>query len=183
MMKRCLAIAVPFILLAGCGGGHDTEKASDEVPLRAQAARYSSELPMNELMAHVMQYSADGIWSHQGVIIDRDGEHSLFPENDDEWEEAESASLTLAELTNILLLPERRMDGKEWDQTVDGVRTVALSAAKAAEKHDVAAFHAAGAALDAACEACHQIYSPGGQAGNRLPSSKSGGPADGRTAV
>lgn len=179
-MKRHLATVVPIILLAACGGGHDAEKASREVASSAVTQRYSTELPMNELMAHVMQYSADGIWSHQGVIIDRDGEHSLFPKDDEEWEQAESASLTLAELTNVLLLPDRRMDGKQWGQSVDGVRKVALSAAKAAEKHDVTAFHAAGEALDAACEACHKIYSPGGQPGGPLATPKADGPAHGR---
>jgi hypothetical protein len=93
-------------------------------------------------------------------VIDAKGEHSLFPTNNEEWEKAESAALTLAEVTNTLLVPGRRVPEAEWDKAVAEVRKIAIQAAKAAEKHDKDAFFAAGEKLDAACDGCHARYDP-----------------------
>jgi hypothetical protein len=123
-------------------------------------ATYDTSLPLKEFMGHVMQHAGDGIWARQGTIIDERGEHDLFPKNDREWENAESASLLLAELTNVLLLPGRRIDEPQWTQAAARVRAVARRAAAAAENKDRDAFFAAGGELDAACESCHVRYIP-----------------------
>lgn len=117
-------------------------------------------LPMKEVMGHVFQFAADGVWKWQGYITDAQGERSLFPKTDEEWEQAESAGLTLAELTNVLLLPRRRVDDPRWTRAVADVRAIALRAAKAAEARDEEAFFTAGGDLDAACESCHQAFAP-----------------------
>jgi hypothetical protein len=123
-------------------------------------APYTTKLPLNEFMPHVMQYAGDGIWKRQGYIIDKDGERSLFPKNDQEWEDAESASLALAEMTNVLLIPGRRVPDPKWDAAVLEVRKVAMQAAAAAEKKDPDAFFEAGGALDEACDVCHVQFDP-----------------------
>jgi hypothetical protein len=127
---------------------------------KGDTAAYHTALPLNEFMPHVMQYAGDGIWKRQGYIVDEQGERSLFPKNDQEWEDAESASLALAEMTNVLLIPGRRVPEPDWDKAVAGVRTVAIKAAHAAEKKDPDAFFAAGGELDEACDACHLKYDP-----------------------
>jgi hypothetical protein len=139
--------------------------APAEIAARAAAgkgdtAEYYTALPLKEFMPHVMQYAGDGIWKRQGYVIDEKGEHSLFPKNDEEWEEAESASLALAEMTNVLLIPGRRVPEAGWDNAVASVRAVALKAAQAAEKKDADAFFAAGGELDTACDECHLKYDP-----------------------
>jgi hypothetical protein len=123
-------------------------------------APYTTKLPLNEFMPHVMQYAGDGIWKRQGYIIDKNGERSLFPKNDEEWEDAESASLALAEMTNVLLIPGRRVPDPKWDAAVLEVRKVAMQAAAAAEKKDPNAFFEAGGALDEACDVCHVQFDP-----------------------
>jgi len=123
-------------------------------------APYYASLPLNELMPHVMQYAGEGIWKRQGYIVNETGEHSLFPKNDEEWEEAESGARTLAEVTNTLLIPGRRVPEADWDNAVIAVRTVALKAAAAAEKHDQKSWFALGGELDEACDACHIKYDP-----------------------
>jgi hypothetical protein len=127
---------------------------------KADAAPYYTQLPLNEFMPHVMQYAGDGIWKRQGFITDHTGEHSLFPKNDEEWEQAESAARTLAEITNVLLIPGRRVPDPDWDKAAIGVRTVALRAADAAEKKDKDAFFKAGGDLDVACDVCHRKFDP-----------------------
>ncbi len=161
MTTRITAALVP-LAAAACSPGAPGGNATPAVPA-AQAsdtAPYYASLPLNELMPHVMQYVGDGIWKRQGYRTDRTGEHSLFPRNDQEWEDAESAGRTLAEVSNTLLVPGRRIPEPGWDNAVVHVRTVALKAAAAAEKHDKDAFFAAGSELDEACDDCHVRYDP-----------------------
>jgi len=165
-MKAGLAGAiVAGLLVAGCSG--KTPDTSNSAAAAAPAetktvdnAPYYASLPLKELMPHVMQYAGDGIWKRQGYIVNATGEHSLFPKNDEEWEEAESGARTLAEVTNTMLVPGRRIPEADWDNAVLAVRKAALKAAGAAEKHDKEAWFAAGAELDEACDVCHVKYDP-----------------------
>ncbi|MGI4880404.1 MAG: hypothetical protein ACRYG4_23300 [Janthinobacterium lividum] len=173
-----IGAAAMLLALAACGKpGGTADQAGKIVPATATAANavapavkatlnasdnapFHAEMPLSEFMPHVMQYAGDGIWKRQGWYTDKTGEHSLFPKNDREWEDAESGARTLAEVTNLLLLPGRRVVAPEWDNAVAVVRTVALRAAAAAEKHDETAFFAAGGDLDEACDVCHIRYDP-----------------------
>lgn len=161
-MRRSAAFALLFVL-AGCGGSSASNEQGAPAPTAKTIggeAPFDAGLSMQELMAHVVQYSAEGIWERQGFEVDAKGEHSLFPKDDAEWEKAEGAALTLAEVTNTLLVPGRRVPEAEWDKAVVEVRRIAREAAKAAEKHDKEAFFAAGEKLDAACDGCHARYDP-----------------------
>jgi len=165
-MKIGFASAIlPAVLMAGCSGAAPdaSNNSTAAAPARtgtADNAPYYASLPVNELMPHVMQYAGDGIWKRQGYIVNATGEHSLFPKNDEEWEDAESGARTLAEVTNTLLVPGRRVPEADWDNAVIAVRTVALKAAAAAEKHDEKSWFAAGSELDEACDSCHIKYDP-----------------------
>jgi hypothetical protein len=86
---------------------------------------------------------------------------SLFPRDAAEWKEAENASLLLAETTNILLIPGRRVNEQTWSDAVAGVRVTALKLAASARKKDQNAFMEAGSELNDACYACHKRYAPG----------------------
>ncbi|WP_404711635.1 hypothetical protein [Sphingomonas sp. MMS24-J13] len=130
-------------------------------------APYYLKLQLKEFMPHVMQYAGDGIWKRQGFITDKTGEHSLFPKNDREWEDAESAARTLAEVTNVLLIPGRRVPDPNWDKAVLEVRKVALQAADAAERKDQDAWFKAGSDLDEACNVCHKQFDPTFKPGGR----------------
>ena len=123
-------------------------------------APYDTKLPLAEFMPHVMQHAGDGVWKWQGYVSDKNGSRSLFPKNEKEWEEAESGALSLAQITNVLLIPGRRVPDPNWDKAVLSVRRVALKAASAAEKHDEEAFFAAGGELDEACDECHVRFDP-----------------------
>jgi len=127
---------------------------------QGDAAPYYTDLQLAEFMPHVMQYAADGIWKRQGYVYDRAGLRSLFPKSDEEWEEAESGARTLAEITNVLLIPGRRVPDPRWDEAALGVRRVALQAADAAERKNPDAWFKAGGDLDEACDACHEKFDP-----------------------
>lgn len=151
------------VCLAACFGSVQSLAADQPktppakaAPAKATADRPAIDLPMKEFMGHVIAYSAHNIWNKQGWITDKSGERSLFPANDEEWEDAESASLTLSELIGLLLQPGRRINVPGWDSSALLVRKLALESANAAEKHDEAAFMKIGTELNDACAACHR---------------------------
>ena len=142
------------------GPAREADRTARPTPKAGDDAPYATDLPMSEFMPHVMQYAGDAIWKRQGYVNDKTGLHSLYPKNDREWEDAESGARTLAEITNVLLIPGRRVSDPRWDSAVLAVRAVALRAADAAERHDEDAFFAAGGDLDEACDACHLKFDP-----------------------
>ncbi|BAK67048.1 hypothetical protein SLG_23730 [Sphingobium sp. SYK-6] len=174
-MRWTALIPAATLLLCACDGLQDSEEgmrgadyATEESNLAFMEDVPADALPpdtldlsMQEVMAHVFQFSADAIWKWQGYVTDKDGERSLFPKTDAEWDQAESAGLALAELTNILLLPGRRVDDPRWAKAVADVRAAALRAARAAEDRNEDAFFDAGGRLDTACESCHLAFAPG----------------------
>ncbi len=65
------------------------------------------------------------------------------------------------EITNILLLPGRRVDEQRWADDVVAVRNSALKLAGLARKKDEIGYMEAGSELNEACYACHKHYAPG----------------------
>jgi hypothetical protein len=149
--SKRLALAAALLAglaAAGCdlGGGNETEA---EPPI-----------PMQEFMAHVVNYSAANLWKWQGWTQGPEGETSLFPKTDEEWEMAEGAALTLSELSNLLLLPGRRLEDDKWEPYVLAMRKAAGDAAAAAEQHNPDALFEAAGRLQESCAACHYHYAP-----------------------
>lgn len=160
MTRAFRTLILTAMALSGCSEHQAADKPVVENKAEAGEPVFYTKLPTKEFMLHVMQYSGDGIWKRQGWVSNASGDHSLFPKNDGEWEDAESASLALAEMTNVLLIPGRRVEEPAWDEAVKRVRSVALEAAAAAEKRDPSAFLKAGGDLDVACDSCHERYDP-----------------------
>lgn len=121
-------------------------------------APYLTDLPMRPWMQRVMQTAADNVWAWQGYVSDEKGFRDLFPKNDEEWKKAENASLLLADVTNNVLIPGRRIDEPEWDKAALNVRAIALKAAAAANRKDQAGYEKATGQLYDACQACHVRY-------------------------
>jgi hypothetical protein len=166
-MRASNGVLIAALALAACGPKASTGNAAAPTPAAASASDEGghlpadfARLPMKEFMGHVMQFTANQFWKWQGFINDEKGERSLYPKTDEEWEEAESGALTLAEMTNVLLMPGRRIDDPRWDKAVAGVRALALQGAQAAEKHDKDGLFKVGGALDEACDDCHKQFIP-----------------------
>ena len=141
-----------FLLVTGCSKTQD--KPVDSTP-------YDTSLPMKRYMADVMQHAAQDIYRRQGYISDATGSHSLFPKTDAEWNDARNAGLVVAEMTNELLIPGRRVDESDWYKGVAVVRAAGLQVAAAAAKKGQDAFLDAAGKLDEACQVCHARYAPG----------------------
>src|SRR5262249_39488501 len=82
---------------------------------------FQPHVDMKTFMEHVLTPAAQIIWSVNGSMIDKDGEHELSPKTDDDWERVVSGAATLAETTNALMIPQRVRDA-EWNSYVKKLR-------------------------------------------------------------
>ena len=101
--------------------------------------------------------AAKKIWTASGWIVNATGKHDLTPQTDEQWEEVVTGAATLAEATNALMIPQRRLD-PAWNGFVQNLRAAAEQAYQAAEKHDARAIADVAEHLDDICSACHQYY-------------------------
>lgn len=148
MQARLSLFALALALaLAGCA---DQAASDDE--------RFYTDQTMHDFMNKAMQPAAEGIWNRTGYLTNDDGFQTLFPQNAAEWQEAEHASLILAELSNVLEIPGREVDEREWHGAVEAVRITSLAAAEAARRQNEDDFMQASLALNNACLSCHERY-------------------------
>jgi len=156
-MIRLSAGLVLAASLAACSPNSET--AAPAGAATPDTGQYKAALPMKELMAHVVDHAADGIWLAQGWLIDAEGTHELFPTTDDGWRYASNAAVTLAEVSNLLLLPGRPMDDdRRWIDSTHHLYEAAMLAHEMAEARDKEAFFKAGSAIYEACTECHEHY-------------------------
>ena len=152
-----LASALIGGALSGCAPSTEPQK-EDTAPAAGAEGAYRTELSMAELMAHVLDHAADGVWLNQGWVVDDKGERELFPTTEAGWLAAENSAATVAETANLLLLPGRRVDDEHWTDHAHALHHASLEAMKAAEARDKQAFFDAGGAMYVACRDCHQEY-------------------------
>lgn len=169
MLRLAVGTALALALIASCSKPETTPAATagnSAIPTSGavKAEDFNSKLPVKELMAHVIDYNAFGIWHNQGWDIDSEGTHELFPQTDEGWHNAESAAITLAEASNLLLLPGRPQDdNRAWVDYAHALRETAMKAQAAAEKRDKQAFFDAGGEIYQVCTDCHNRYIVGAE--------------------
>lgn len=142
-MRGALALAMVAVL-AGCSG----------------PPPYKTEMPMKELMGHVIDPAADMIWTASGYEITEAGERELFPTTEDGWLAVENGATIVAESANLLMLPGRAVDDGEWMKLAARMADEAMVAKAAAQAKDKDKLFAAGGALYQSCLACHEKYVP-----------------------
>lgn len=163
----CALVAAITLGLAACGGDGGENDAASAAPAGstpgegmggATLADFRTSLNLQELMAHVIDYNAFEVWHRQGWIIG-DTVVELFPTDDDGWIAAENAARTVAEASNLLLLPGRPLDDdRAWVDFAHQLHDAAMLAGDMAEKKDKDAFFNAGTDMYRACRGCHQRY-------------------------
>jgi len=119
-----------------------------------------SQLPIKEFMGHVFQRNAEQVWGWTAEEVDVRGTHSSRPVTEQDWENAESDALSLAELTYALEGSVNRINAPDWRAHIARVREVANASAHAAEAHDYPALQKAGDDLNEACVSCHMRFAP-----------------------
>ena len=143
---RCAIALAMLVMLAGC---------SREAP-----PPYRIEMPLKEIMGHVVDPASDMIWTASGYEITEAGERELFPTTEDGWLAVENGATIVAESANLLMLPGRALDDGEWMTLASRMADEALVAKAAAQAKDKDKLFAAGASLYESCVACHDKYIP-----------------------
>jgi hypothetical protein len=157
MTIRIRSIAITAVLFCGialtsCGAGSpDDGAANGQSGLVLQANT-------TQLMNWILDVQADIVWAAGGTIITEQGEQQMIPETDDEWNALRNAAATVAEATNLLLLPPHKRDDHDWVAMTRKVVEKANDCVVAAEAKDIDALFTAGSDMYLACTACHAKY-------------------------
>jgi hypothetical protein len=153
---RQIGLVVAALALAGCG----SRSAKDTNAYAGEQKVAGSELNLQEFMTHVIQHNAKEVWKWQAEVIDKDGTRDTYPKTDEEWEKAESAALTLVELTKPLDGIGAGAQNPDWLKRVAALRAAAQAAAKTAEAKQLDGFIAGGDSINEACLSCHYAFAP-----------------------
>lgn len=152
-MKRIITAAACVALLAACSQQRPAPKAE------AAAAKFNTNLAMDEFMGHVVDPASFQYWEGSGTEVTAKGARDLSPTTEEGWEKLENAAAVLIEAGNALQLPGRaRAPEADWYRHAQVLTDRAVAAKAAAEKHDKEAVFKAGAALYEECTACHEQY-------------------------
>jgi hypothetical protein len=152
--------------------------AAPEIPFQPDAS-------IQDLMENVVDHNADILWESVAVISSEKGVEERQPRTDEEWATVRAAAVTLAEATNLLMIPGRKVAhaGKVLqDSEVEGIlkaeqiqalidgdhskfaskamalHAAALAALEAIDAKDHNKLSDVGGAIDEACEQCHTTY-------------------------
>ena len=132
------------LVLASCGGPAPP-------PLRLHA-------DVKQIMAAVVDPSADIVWESVGTIVTAEGTEEIRPRDDEEWTRVAQAAWVLTESANSLMIGNRPRDTDDWMRFAQELSDTGLRAARAAETHDAEALFTAGSDVYLACTACHDRY-------------------------
>lgn len=172
----CLALG-----LAACSQNQAPPPAAAAAP----AIPFQPDASIQDLMQNVVDHNADILWESVAVISSEKGIEEHMPRTDEEWAAVRSAAVTLAEATNLLMIPGRKVahEGKVLqDSDVEGIlkaeqiqglidadhskfaskamalHAAALAALQAIDAKDHNKLSDVGGAIDEACEQCHTTY-------------------------
>ena len=143
------------LLLAACA-----EPVEEGSAQGASGMNFDTTLTMQELMLHVLEPAADGLWSTAGWVEDREGYRELYPTTEEGWEHVVASAATVAESGNLLALPGRAFDNDAWMVYAEGLTAAGFRAMAAASTRNKEDLFQAGADIYSVCSACHQAYDP-----------------------
>ena len=113
---------------------------------------------IHDVMAHLLTPASEKIWNASGSIITKEGELSLAPTNQEEWNEVIFGAKVIMESTFILNRPDRAKGREDWVRFSELLEPIGKRALKAAQNKDSEKLFVVGADLYQACVACHNVY-------------------------
>jgi hypothetical protein len=141
------------VVLTACG----------EPRVEQPKVEFQTKLTTLEVMAHVVDPAAWGLWGRAGTVTNEEGETSLTPDTEEEWAAAENEAAIVAEAGNLLQLPSRirvleEDDNGDWPKFAQQLSQSALEVLAATEQRDPDLMFETGGRLYEACVACHEKY-------------------------
>jgi hypothetical protein len=121
---------------------------------------FDTTTSVKDLMANVVDPTADGVWDQFGTVYTKDGAFEKAPANDADWNDVKAKAITLVEIGNLLMLPARSGGNDEWIKKAQALITQSQRAIRAAEAHDKEASFNIGADIYETCVNCHKQFDP-----------------------
>ena len=146
MRQISALLPAALLLIAGC--------AAEPPPGPPLDMRHTTQ----ELMAGMIDASADALWDAVGTVWDENGEQYWQPESEEDWLAVTGAAMTLVESGNLLMLGDRVRDEDQWmrfSQEMIDAAAVALEAARARDPDGV---FDSGEVVYNSCNNCHSLY-------------------------
>ena len=124
---------------------------------------FDTTLSTSDLMKHVIDPAAQGLWGRAGTVDTADGTVDLAPDTPEEWKAAEAEASTVAEAGNLLLVPGRAhswevKDPANWTKFAQQMTKQALAVKAATVARDKDKMFETGGDLYQTCVACHEQY-------------------------
>ena len=146
MRTTCGLVLAGALLITGCAA---EEPAGPPLDMRHTT---------RDLMAGMIDASADALWDSVGTIWDENGENHWEPETDEEWLAVTGAAMSLIESGNLLMLGDRARDTGQWMAYSQEMIDAAAVALEAAQARDPERIFDSGEVVYNACNNCHSIY-------------------------
>jgi hypothetical protein len=125
--------------------------------LFAEWTQYRQSASLEQLMEATIAPAADAVFNSAVWI---NGEPVGVPTTDLEWENVEHGAITLAESSNLLLMPGRLKDLGDWRRFAHDLNAGARAAERGALNKNLDEILAAGDLIYQACTNCHTKYLP-----------------------
>ena len=156
MRKTSGLLLAALLLVAGCAA---EEPAGPPLDLRHDT---------RDLMAGMIDASADALWDAVGTVWDENGEQYWEPETDEEWLAVTGAAMTLVESGNLLMLGDRPRDDAQWMSYSQEMIDAAAVALEAAQSRDPDGVFDSGEVVYNSCNGCHSVYWVGDEERGRV---------------
>jgi hypothetical protein len=121
---------------------------------------FDTTTSVKDLMANMMDPTADVVWESVGTIMTKEGTFERAPQTDDEWNNVKAHAIMLVEGGNLLMLPARSGNNPEWIQLAQDLIAQSKRMITAAEKHDKQAVFDVGSDIYDRCVNCHKKFDP-----------------------
>ena len=69
---------------------------------------------IHDLMAHLLDPAAEAIWDSAGFVITEEGEFSLEPKNQEEWDKVLYGAKVISESAFLLSRPQISKNREDW---------------------------------------------------------------------
>ena len=148
-----------------------------------------TDISVAEIMESVVMPAAQILWDAVGVSVTSEGIIETKPETDEDWAKLRGAAITLAAITNALVVPGRHaappgtqseapdvelqpaeiealieQQHPAWVAHATVLHATAMQALAAVDARDTDKITEVGGAIDEACEGCHiQFWYPNQQ--------------------
>ena len=132
--------------------------APAKAPPPPPAPPFTVVADVKQLMVSVVEPAAEVYWDAVGSVEDSSGVTALYPKTPEAWDAVRNSAYVVAESGNLLMMPPRAVDQREWMTLSLAMIDASKRAIKAAEARDTSAVFNAGAELYETCTACHARY-------------------------